>query len=84
MSDQDDALKAAILDSYKVVCICNKIRKGVIEKAIRAGARTLDDIRRRTRACTGPCTPNRCGPVIRQMLADAAARERIDSGSGGV
>ncbi|HSP95762.1 MAG TPA: (2Fe-2S)-binding protein [Candidatus Dormibacteraeota bacterium] len=83
MSDEDDALKRAILDSYKVVCICNKIRKGVIEKAIRSGARTLEDIRRRTRACTGPCTPNRCGPVIRQMLADAE-RARVDRGSGAV
>ena len=83
MSDDDDALKRAILDSYKVVCICNKIRKGVIEKAIRAGARTLEDIKRRTRAGTGPCSPNRCGPVIRQMLADAE-RARVDRGSGGV
>jgi NAD(P)H-nitrite reductase large subunit len=83
VSDQDDARTRAILDSYKVVCICNKIRKGVIEKAIRAGARTLDDIRRRTRACTGPCDPNRCGPVIRQMLADAE-RARVDRESGGV
>lgn len=76
MSNDDDALKQAILDSYRIVCICNKIRKGTIEKAIRAGARTLDDVRRRTRACTGPCTPNRCGPVIRQMLEDAARRSR--------
>ncbi len=74
MSNDDDALRQAILDSYRIVCICNKIRKGTIEKAIRAGARTLDDIRRRTRACTGPCTPNRCGPVIRQMLEEAAKR----------
>lgn len=78
MSDDEDALKQRILDSYKIVCICNKIRKGVIEKAIRGGARSLDDIRRRTRACTGPCTPNRCGPIIREMLAKAAQ----GSGSG--
>jgi len=69
VSEEEEARTRAILDSYKVVCICNKIRKGTIEKAIRAGAKTLDDIRKRTRACTGPCTPNRCGPVIREMLA---------------
>ena len=78
MSDDEDALKQKTLDSYKIVCICNKIRKGVIEKAIRGGARSLDDIRRRTRACTGPCTPNRCGPIIREMLAKAAQ----ESGTG--
>jgi len=71
VSDDEDALKQAIIDSYKVVCICNKIRRGVIEKAIRGGARSLEDIRRRTRAGTGPCSPNRCGPVIRAMLAKA-------------
>jgi NAD(P)H-nitrite reductase large subunit len=69
VSEDEDALRRSILDSYKVVCICNKIRKGVIEKAIRSGARSLEDIRRRTRAGTGPCTPNRCGPVIKAMLA---------------
>jgi glycerol-3-phosphate dehydrogenase len=83
VSNDDDALRRAILDSYKVVCICNKIRKGVIEKAIRAGACTLEDIRRRTRAGTGPCNPNRCGPVIRAMLADAE-RARVDRGRGGI
>lgn len=72
MSDEDDALRRSIIDSYKVVCICNKIRKGIIEKAIRGGARSLEDIKRRTRAGTGPCTPNRCGPVIKAMLAKGA------------
>jgi NAD(P)H-nitrite reductase large subunit len=68
VADDEEALRRAIIDSYKVVCICNKIRKGVIEKAIRAGAQSLEVIRRRTRAGTGPCSPNRCGPVIRAML----------------
>lgn len=67
--DDDDAVRRAIIDSYRVVCICNKIRKGVIEKAIRAGAQSFDDIRRRTRAGTGPCGAKRCGPVITALLA---------------
>ena len=68
MQDDDDPVRRAIIESYKVVCICNKIRKGVIEKAIRAGAKSIDDIRRRTRAATGPCGAKRCGPVIQEML----------------
>ena len=59
-----------IVDSYKVVCICNKIRRGVIQKAIAQGATTIDEIRRRTRAATGPCGSTRCGPVIARMLAE--------------
>lgn len=71
----DDAQRErerAILDSYKVVCLCHKIRRGVIERAIAGGASTLDEVRRRTRAATGPCGSKRCGPSIRRMLRDAA------------
>lgn len=71
MSDEADDLerrRQEIVDSYKVVCICNKIRRGVIQKAIGSGATTLDEIRRRTRAATGPCGAKRCGPVIAEML----------------
>lgn len=70
MSDEDDALRRAIIDSYKIVCLCNKIRKGIIEKAIRGGAKTFEDVKRRTRAGTGPCGAKRCGPVVRQLLAE--------------
>ena len=69
MADDDDAVRRAIIESYKVVCICNKIRKGIIEKAIRGGARSFEDVKRRTRAGTGDCHAERCGPVIREMLA---------------
>jgi NAD(P)H-nitrite reductase large subunit len=71
VSDDADDLerrRQEIVDSYKVVCICNKIRRGVIQKAIGSGATTLDEIRRRTRAATGPCGAKRCGPVIADML----------------
>jgi NAD(P)H-nitrite reductase large subunit len=69
--DADDEARRhqEIVDSYKVVCICNKIRRGLIQKAIGNGATTIDDIRRRTRAATGPCGAKRCGPVIAAMLA---------------
>lgn len=70
MNDDDDPIRRAIIESYALVCICNKIRKGVIEKAIRGGARSFEDIKRRTRAGTGDCKAERCGPVIRQMLAN--------------
>ena len=60
--------RLAVIESYKVVCLCNKIRRGVIQKAIESGARSIDEVRRRTRAATGPCGATRCGPVIREML----------------
>ena len=69
MSDDEDAVRRAVIESYKIVCICNKIRKGVIEKAIRGGASSFADVQRRTRAGTGDCKAERCGPVIRDLLA---------------
>ena len=70
MVDDDEAerRRLEIVESYKVVCICNKIRRGVIQRAIDQGATTIDDVRRRTRAATGPCGSQRCGPVIAKML----------------
>ena len=67
-ADEAERRRMEIVESYKIVCICNKIRRGVIQKAIAAGAVTLDDVRRRTRAATGPCGSKRCGPVIAAML----------------
>jgi len=67
-ADEVERRRQEIVDSYKIVCICNKIRRGVIQKAIAAGAVSIDDVRRRTRAATGPCGSKRCGPVIAGML----------------
>ena len=66
--EEEERRRQAVIDSYKVVCICNKIRRGVIDRAIAGGATSIDDIRRRTRAATGPCGSKRCGPVIKRML----------------
>lgn len=66
--EEEERRKQAVIDSYKIVCICNKIRRGVIDRAIAGGATSIDDIRRRTRAATGPCGSKRCGPVIKGML----------------
>lgn len=67
---EEERRRLAVIESYKVVCICNKIRRGVIQKAIAGGAASIDDIRRRTRAATGPCGSKRCGPVIKRMLRE--------------
>lgn len=60
----------SIIDAYRPICLCNKIRKGIIVKAIQSGAKTLEMVSRRTGAGTGPCGALRCGPMIRGMLGD--------------
>ena len=73
MDSSDDTRKAreqAIIDSYRPICLCNKIRKGIIVKAIQAGAKTFQEGSRRTGAGTGPCGAARCGPMVRGMLGE--------------
>ncbi|MBI2347720.1 MAG: (2Fe-2S)-binding protein [Deltaproteobacteria bacterium] len=59
-----------MIDSYRPICLCNKIRKGIIVKAIQAGAKTFQEVSRRTGAGTGPCGAARCGPMVRGMLGE--------------
>ncbi len=66
----DKAREQAVIDAYRPIYLCNKIRKGIIVKAIQAGARTFEMVSRRTGAGTGPCGAARCGPVIRGMLGE--------------
>lgn len=40
----------------EMVCFCSNVTAGAIRQAMAAGARTLDDIRR----TTGACTVGRC------------------------
>ena len=36
------AREQAVIDSYRPICLCNKIRKGIIVKAIQAGAKSFE------------------------------------------
>ncbi|MFP6665202.1 MAG: (2Fe-2S)-binding protein [Deltaproteobacteria bacterium] len=66
----EERRRREIVRSFQVVCICHKIKRGTIEKAIAGGARNISDVRARTRAATGPCGAKRCGPVIAKMLRE--------------
>ena len=51
-----------------IVCHCFAVRERTIQKAIRRGATTLEDVQAECRATT------RCGgcePVVRELLAEA-------------
>lgn len=67
----------AVIDAYRPVCLCNKIRKGVVIKAIRAGAKTFEMVRSRTGIGTGPCGATRCGPMVRGMLGEEVETCRV-------
>jgi NAD(P)H-nitrite reductase large subunit len=64
------AREQAVIENLKPACICNKIRKGTVVKAIQAGAKTFEQVSKRTGVGTGPCGGRRCGSLVRGLLGE--------------
>jgi len=65
------ARELAVIENLKPACLCNKIRKGTVMKAIQAGAKTFEQVSKRTGVGTGPCGGRRCGSMVRGMLGES-------------
>ena len=68
--DDSQALHPAIR-GLKTVCRCNNIKYRTLERAIRDGAQTIDEVAKRTGATTGHCGGT-CTPDILAMIAEIA------------
>jgi NAD(P)H-nitrite reductase large subunit len=55
----------------KIICRCEEITEAEVLAAIRAGARTLNDVKRRTRTGMGLCQGKTCQRLIARLLAQA-------------
>lgn len=55
----------------RYVCRCEEIEHAAIIEAIVEGVRTLNDLKRRTRAGMGVCQGVYCLPEIEMLLGDA-------------
>lgn len=55
-----------------VVCRCEEVTAGEIREAARGGATDLNALKTWTRAGMGRCQGRVCGPIIAQLLAQAA------------
>ncbi len=68
------------MDNEQIICYCSNVSKAQIIDAIRGGARTLQDIREMTSACTiGNCkvmSPKKrcCSPDIMAILDEFIPR----------
>ena len=67
---EQKAREQAVIENFKPACLCNKIRKGTVVKAIQAGAKTFEQVSKRTGVGTGPCGGRRCGSLVRGMLGE--------------
>jgi len=67
---------AADPDFGRIVCHCERVTRGEILAAVRATvpARSLDGVRRRTRALLGRCQGFYCSAAVAQLLADASGQ----------
>lgn len=64
----DDHLNEEIMDKLTKVCICKGIPRSTMKKAIREGAKTLEEVQKATGAGSGPCGGRRCTPKIEGLL----------------
>lgn len=70
--DENESVHPAIR-GLKTVCRCNNIKYRTIERAIREGAHTLNQVASRTTATTGECGGS-CTPEVQQMIAELAPK----------
>jgi len=60
-----------IIDGLKPVCQCKGIRKSVFLKHIKAGLRTVEELKKATGAGAGSCKGKRCAPRIMELMKKA-------------
>lgn len=56
------------MDKSCIICRCEEISYAEIEDAIEHGARSLDEIKKYSRAGMGPCQGRICSNLITKML----------------
>ncbi|MCF8008819.1 MAG: (2Fe-2S)-binding protein [Halanaerobiales bacterium] len=52
-----------------IVCRCEEVTLGEIKEAIKSGARTVTDVKRRTRAGMGLCQGKSCEIIVLRQLS---------------
>ncbi|HIS03772.1 MAG TPA: NAD(P)/FAD-dependent oxidoreductase [Candidatus Pullichristensenella avicola] len=68
----------------RVICRCENVTEAEIVEAVRRGARTVDGVKRRTRAGMGRCQGGFCTPRVMEIIArEAAIPEEKITKSGG-
>jgi NAD(P)H-nitrite reductase large subunit len=61
-----------------IICRCQEISRGEIIKAIAEGARTVDGVKRRTRAGMGLCQGKSCQRLVAQIISQETGRSMAE------
>ena len=62
----------------QLICRCEELTRGDIEKAIDEGATTIDGVKRRTRAGMGLCQGKSCERLVARILSEKLGRPLAD------
>ncbi len=57
-----------IMDKLTKVCVCKAVSRYSIKKAIKHGAKTVEDVQKTTGAGSGGCCGKRCIPKIEELI----------------
>ena len=66
------------MDDQLIVCRCEEITVGEIKQAVRDGARTVDQVKRLTRAGKGLCQGRTCRSLVERIIAQETGQQLID------
>ena len=73
MTDEERAAAIAENRLYgRIICRCETITEAEIVEAVRRGARTVDGVKRRTRAGMGRCQGGFCSPRVMEIISREA------------
>lgn len=65
------------VDEDTIICRCEEVTQSEIRGAIEDGARTLDGVKRRTRASMGLCQGRTCRRIVARIIA-TETKQRIE------
>lgn len=63
-----------------LICRCNEVTRGEILEAIREGARSVDEVKRMTRAGMGICQGRTCAGLVAQIIHQETGLPLADIG----
>ena len=68
--DEGPASPSADLTQTRYICRCEEVSEGEIREAIRAGARSVVEVKRWTRAGMGICQGRSCRRLVERIIAE--------------
>jgi NAD(P)H-nitrite reductase large subunit len=61
-----------------VICRCEEVTLGEVLQAIREGSRTVNEVKRRTRAGMGLCQGKSCRRLVQGIIAEETGQARAE------